>query len=397
MEQAAHELMDASDYLTECVQRFTINGDVAFMEQYFEEALDVGRREKAIEKMAKSQKAGAAREQLVEALENSVKLMDREYYAMRLVIEAKGYTDYPEVLKNVVLSEEDKALSPEEKIRHATEMVLDNVYYDQKNKIRLDMKESLGEVYDLMYGVESSALTVLKKDIGAVHVLLLMQIVSICIMLRISSLFGIKPILKAVDKIKEDSPIPETGANEYVYLAKAYNKMYAKNKTNLAQLNFKASHDELTGAYNRAGYDLLLNNIELESSYMMLFDLDDFKSVNDNYGHEIGDKVLIRLVKVLKSAFRGDDYICRIGGDEFVVFMLNAGAMPHQLIEEKVEQINNELQKVEDGVPPISASVGIIHGKEANDASNLFEKIDAAMYESKKRGKHTYTFYAEHG
>ena len=238
MEQAAHELMDASDYLPECVQSFTINGDVAFMEQYFEEALDVGRREKAIEKMAKSQKAGAAREQLVEALENSVKLMDREYYAMRLVIEAKGYTDYPEVLKNVVLSEEDKALSPEEKIRHATEMVLDNVYYDQKNKIRRDMKESLGEVYDLMYGVESSALTVLKKDIGAVHVLLLMQIVSICIMLRISSLFGIKPILKAVDKIKEDSPIPETGANEYVYLAKAYNKMYAKNKTNLAQLNF---------------------------------------------------------------------------------------------------------------------------------------------------------------
>ena len=95
---------------------------------------------------------------------------------------------------------------------------------------------------------------------------------------------------------------------------------------------------------------------------MLLFDVDDFKSINDTYGHEIGDKALIKIVNTFKKVFRDDDCICRIGGD---------------------------------GLPPISISAGIVSGKNAADIEDLFEKSDKAMYESKMRGKHAFTFYDE--
>jgi diguanylate cyclase (GGDEF)-like protein len=158
-------------------------------------------------------------------------------------------------------------------------------------------------------------------------------------------------------------------------------------------LNFKASHDELTGAYNRAGYDLLLSSIDLHSTYMLLFDVDNFKSINDTYGHETGDRVLVKLVQVLRGNFRSDDHICRIGGDEFVVFMVHSSPKQKDLIAKKIEQINRELLRPEAGLPSVSLSVGIVHGTQVDNIAGLFECSDVAMYESKKHGKRTYTFY----
>ena len=191
---------------------------------------------------------------------------------------------------------------------------------------------------------------------------ILLQILVIFFVVWLTSHLGINPILRAVDRIKEDCPIPEVGANEFRYLAQAYNKMYSVYKSSIEHLNFKASHDELTGAYNRAGYELLLSGVDLKSTYMILFDVDHFKSVNDTCGHETGDKVLRKLVSVLKRNFRSDDYVCRIGGDEFVVFMGHASEMQQHLIKAKIENINEELGNPEDGLPPFSVSVGIAHG-----------------------------------
>lgn len=390
--EAAHQLTDASDYLTECVQRFTISGDLKFLDEYFTEAFESNRREEAISIMERNESTGSALEELKEAMDESVSLMDLEYYAMKLVIEAKGYTDYPDVLKEVVLSEEDMALSPDEKIRRATELVLNDEYYDRKDSIRESMHGSLNEIDKLMKSVMDEELDMLHRELDFVRIVIIIQAVSILIMVRLTSILGINPVLKAVDNIKADSPIPEVGANEFKYLAQAYNKMYHKYRSSLEHLNYKASHDELTGAYNRAGYDLLLESIDLDTTYMLLLDVDNFKTINDTYGHEVGDAVLKKLVHVLNGIFRDDDHICRIGGDEFVVFMVHSAAIKKNLIATKIEQINNELEKTEDGLPPISISVGIVNGKDARDKEDLFEKTDAAMYRSKKSGKRTYTF-----
>ena len=395
LQKAAHELMNASDYLTEQVQRFTIDGDVVFMDQYFTEAFESKRREEAISKMQADQRTQSALLKLQEAMNSSVKLMDQEYYAMRLVIEAKGYTGYPDVLDGVELSSEDKALSPEDKIRHATELVLSDEYYMQKDDIRKGMQECLEEIDKLARNNEEDEQQILDREIKVTRYAIIIQALVIFFTMWLTTRLAIKPVVNAVSMIKEDSSIPETGSMEFRYLASAYNKMYEKNKSSIERLNFQASHDELTGAYNRTGYDFLLSNIDLKTTYMMLLDVDNFKSINDTYGHETGDMILVKLVNVLKSIFRDDDCICRIGGDEFVVFMVHSGSMHRRLIESKIEQINLELQKTNDGLPPVSISVGIVDGKDVTDTEQLFEKTDEAMYKSKKQGKHTYTFYSE--
>lgn len=395
LETAVHRLMDASDYLTEKVQRFTVTGDRIFMEHYFIEAFASKRREEAIAKLELDANATAALEHLREAMHYSVKLMDREYYAMRLVIEAQGIKEYPDVLKKVTLRTGDAALSPQDKMRRATEMVLDAEYYEQKNKIRAGIQKSIDAVEKLTHNTETNAMDTFQLDMNFGRGVILLQILVIFFVVWLTSHLGINPILRAVDRIKEDCPIPEVGANEFRYLAQAYNKMYSVYKSSIEHLNFKASHDELTGAYNRAGYELLLSGVDLKSTYMILFDVDHFKSVNDTCGHETGDKVLRKLVSVLKRNFRSDDYVCRIGGDEFVVFMGHASEMQQHLIKAKIENINEELGNPEDGLPPFSVSVGIAHGSQVDSESGLFEKCDLALYESKNRGRHTYTFYSE--
>ena len=394
LQKAAHELMNASDYLTEQVQRFTIDGDVRFMNQYFAEAFESKRREEAIAKMAKNDSADSALAKLSAAMNSSVKLMDTEYYAMKLVIDAKGITDYPDILKGIVLNEEDNALSPDDKIRRATEIVLNDEYYEQKDRIRADMQDSLDEIDKLAKSTEAKEQAALTREMGISHTAILLQALSIFFTLLLTTRLAITPILNAIERIKEDSPIPETGSNEFRYLAYAYNKMYLKNKSSLERLNYQASHDELTGAYNRMGYDYLLSEIDLKSTYMMLLDVDNFKSINDTYGHETGDKILIKLVKTLTKIFRDDDCICRIGGDEFIVFMVHSGGMQRRQVESKIEQINADLKNTSDGLPPITISVGIVNGKDIKDPSHIFEKTDEAMYESKMNGKNTYTFYS---
>ena len=169
--------------------------------------------------------------------------------------------------------------------------------------------------------------------------------------------------------------------------------MYEAYKKSLERLNFKASHDELTKVYNRAGYESIVDGIDIANTYMILVDIDDFKHINDTYGHETGDKALIKTAGALKNNFRSDDYICRIGGDEFVVFMLHANEMDAaSTISRKIENINEELGNSEDGVPAISLSVGIVKGKETDNEDTLFAKADEAMYKSKQSGKNRYTF-----
>ncbi len=354
LRKAARELMDASDYLSEKVQRFSIYGSRRFLDEYFTEAIKNNRREEAIKTMSKNEKAGEALNKLQKSMDASVKLMDREYYAMRLVVEAKGYTDYPEQIQAVELTAADKALSPEQKMHRAVDMVHDNEYYGQKEVIRTNMRASLDELEKMNYQEDQKALTDLQTEMNIVRIFILIETLVIFFMVWLTSRLGIHPVLNAVEEIKEDKPIPEIGANEFRYLARTYNRMYEVYKKSLERLNFKASHDDLTGAYNRAGYDLLISSLDLNSSYLIMIDVDNFKTINDTYGHETGDKVLIKVVEVLKSNFRSDDYVCRMGGDEFVVLVVHATAMQHHLLETKINQINNELEDTSDGLPATS-------------------------------------------
>ena len=130
----------------------------------------------------------------------------------------------------------------------------------------------------------------------------------------------------------------------------------------------------------------------MSNTYLLVIDVDSFKSINDNYGHEVGDKVLQKVAKTIKGNFRSNDYVCRIGGDEFVVFIANTDDDQRQIIIDRVEQINSELADSSDSLPPVSVSVGAVMGSEDTDAKELFEKADRALYERKRNGKNGITF-----
>jgi diguanylate cyclase (GGDEF)-like protein len=297
------------------------------------------------------------------------------------------------VLDEVELTDADASLGPDEGMELAASMVHDEEYYRQKDIIRDGMSESLATLEETALKVDQEALNAMNLNTVLLRAVIVFQTVGIFALVYLISRLGINPILAAVKHIRQDGPIPEDGASEFRYLARAYNKMYEAFQSSLEHMSFKASHDELTGAYNRAGYDLLLSSMDLENTYMVLFDVDNFKQVNDSFGHEVGDEVLQKVVRVLKNHFRADDYVCRIGGDEFVVFMAHTSELQHDLLVFKVNHINADLSDTsKDGLPSISVSVGIAHGSGASSAQDLFERTDAAMYQAKQRGKNTYMF-----
>jgi diguanylate cyclase (GGDEF)-like protein len=151
--------------------------------------------------------------------------------------------------------------------------------------------------------------------------------------------------------------------------------------------------DSLTGLLNRQAYYSDIENEPETITALISVDMNGLKTINDNFGHEIGDQAIAKAAAALRTVF-GTENVYRIGGDEFVVFMVHSTQVQHDLIARKIDQINRELQSPEDGLPAVSLSVGIVHGSQVTDIDSLFESSDAAMYESKKHGKHTYTFYS---
>lgn len=393
MQDAASSLLTASDYLTEEAQCYTVIGTREHLDNYFREAEVTRSREQAIETMEKKMPGSEALEELKSALQDSITLMDREYYAMLLVLSAQGDTDIPDAIKNIRLSEADAALSAPEKMNLAQIMMHDDEYYRQKDLIRTDLRDCVNELKSGTHGTQFEMEQEMQTSLVWITVLIILQSITLILLLWLTTSLGINPVLRAVEHIKRDQKLPIMGANEFRYLASTYNKMYAAYKRSIDNLSFQASHDELTGVYNHAGYDLIKQSLDLESTAFLLFDADRFKQINDTYGHQVGDKVLQKIADALKNNFRADDYICRIGGDEFLVFMVHIGDNVHTMIEHKVSQINEDLKDPADGLPPISVSVGVsLYSKNA-DSQLMFNEADTALYFVKENGRSGCHFY----
>jgi diguanylate cyclase (GGDEF)-like protein len=171
------------------------------------------------------------------------------------------------------------------------------------------------------------------------------------------------------------------------------------NRENL--LLQKANTDPLTGFYNKAAAETFISEIMLSSANgtahaLMCIDLDNFKSINDLFGHLYGDEVLKEAADNMKNLFRFDDVLGRFGGDEFVIFVRDMSSIG--LLEEKTAELNKRLNKTyeKDGVKcTVSASIGIaIFPSDGTAYSVLHQKADEASYAAKKAGKNTYRFAA---
>ncbi len=173
-------------------------------------------------------------------------------------------------------------------------------------------------------------------------------------------------------------------------------------------LDTKAHIDQLTGVLNKRSFeesaDRAFNLENAPERYaLILIDVDNFKGVNDTLGHIYGDKVLAGVGEILQNVFRADDFLGRIGGDEFCVLLyLPKTASYETTVEytgEKCRQLCEAFRNNytgDDGKYKVSASIGAAffpqHGR---NFSELYQCADKALYESKRKGKDTYTIYRE--
>jgi len=165
-------------------------------------------------------------------------------------------------------------------------------------------------------------------------------------------------------------------------------------KRNELELQFKAESDSLTGLYNKKATEILISDYlkaqenKKSSHAMIIIDIDNFKEVNDFLGHVIGDSLLLEISNRIKTLFRQDDIIGRIGGDEFMIFMKNLKNV--NSVINKVKNISTILKDKYDHLKiniNITTSIGIsFYPNEGTDFISLYKNADIAMYEAKDKG-----------
>ena len=174
-----------------------------------------------------------------------------------------------------------------------------------------------------------------------------------------------------------------------------------QNNRRIESLMEEATTDGLTGFLNKAGGKRKLqDSCEMSCGMLMILDLDNFKLVNDIFGHDMGDRVLLAFSDVVRRNFRGGDIISRIGGDEFAAFI---GDMPDEwAVSAFTARLNrdllaeaNRLMGEEFGIP-LGISVGAVKVPEyGRDYDVLLELADETLYKAKQNGKHCGLAYSD--
>lgn len=320
-----------------------------------------------------------------------------EYYSMRLVAESYGKSEesLPEEIRDVQLSTEDKALSAQDKRTKAQDIVCDTAYQSVRNEITDNVTECMNSLIRLTRNRQGRASTIfsdmyLKLEISIV-VLVAMMLV-ICMLVR---KLVVQPLVSYNESIKLGEIFPVIGAAELQNLAETYNKVYQENQETQKIIRHQAEHDSMTDLLNRGAFEKILNIYENgEPNFaLILVDVDTFKSVNDTHGHAMGDKILKKVSKLLKDAFRSIDYVCRIGGDEFAIIMVEMTSDLQYTISDKIKAVNEELAMAEDGVPAVSLSVGVAFADRENPGESIFKDADKALHRVKENGRNGCDFY----
>ncbi len=164
----------------------------------------------------------------------------------------------------------------------------------------------------------------------------------------------------------------------YKYLKKAH--------TIRENLTKKLETDPLTGAKNRVKVEKYVKESKGTEFAIFYLDLNKFKPVNDNYGHEMGDKVLIAFVQRLKAVLKNDSIVARVGGDEFVVIAPNVTNDKEALsISRRIKNSSEAIFTFEDININITCSIGYVFSKEAKNLSDLLAIADKRMYVEKQK------------
>lgn len=401
LEDAAKDVLRASDYLTEHVRLYTQTLDPQYIRLYFKEANVTQRRERALELMREYSLDPSRDEALERAVESSKELMVREFYAIALIASVQGHdeNDLGAQLADDILDDAEQRLTPSQKINKARGMLFDQKYQDTKNKIyrNLDFFTS-GVLYatqdHLVGGLNS-----LSRSIRTQRILLTVLIILNCVTFFVITFLVVKPLKVFLQCVQDRSMFKVTGAYEFRYLAQVYNEIWTRSDALAASeafLRTKAERDALTAIFNRYMFQRVCELLKDSDAPMglVLVDVDKFKEVNDTYGHSAGDRALIRVAQILTECFRDSDHVFRIGGDEFAVILPTVNPGSGERIREKLRHVNRILSDPDEGAIPLTLSCGVAFST-AGYRDALLEQADRAMYTVKQNGRNDCLIYVD--
>lgn len=202
------------------------------------------------------------------------------------------------------------------------------------------------------------------------------------------------PSWTTINEIKDEN-------NQLIHYIYEFINITHLNKTH-NHLSFLAYHDPLTKLPNRLlvkdRITHALQNAKREGSKVavLFLDLDRFKTINDIYGHDVGDLLLIEAAARIKNMVRKEDTVCRYAGDEFIVFMENIPDIknPATLAQKLIDSFKAPVY-IDKHRLHISTSMGIsLFPSDGGDAETLIKNADAAMYRAKKEGRNNYQYYS---
>jgi len=198
-------------------------------------------------------------------------------------------------------------------------------------------------------------------------------------------------LLSETSRVDENKKLIASDTNDFDPIRKALTHLV---KVTTKELENLSTHDSLTMLYNRSEYLCTIKKkIKSAERYknsfgLILVDIDFFKLVNDNYGHDIGDEVLKKFARVLRSSIREDDFVARWGGEEFIII---ANTTNKKGLIHLVEKLQKRISKVDFlPVPKITASFGITEYRGGDDYMELFKRVDNALYMAKHNGRNQY-------
>lgn len=227
-----------------------------------------------------------------------------------------------------------------------------------------------------------------------------------------------KHLKKFMDALDEASAVPVRGEIEYLskissddfqwhktYYSSIANKQgevlsvlgrihnVHESTTELQEMIHRIETDFLTGLYNKkAATDKItkwLKDNPTQEAVLIMLDLDDFKEINDIYGHSFGDEILKEAARIIETCFSENDILSRFGGDEFIIFVKDEPIRNAECrIDELMQKLASEITSMEQ---PLHCSAGIAaRVSKYDDYEDLFNRADNAMYMAKKNGKNRY-------
>ena len=392
--QYLHSFDEASDDLTSAARRFAVNGDVVDAQEYHTILLETQDREQSVDNISnylgRSEEEKVIIKHVVDALNYSNDLADIELYAMKLAALSYEVSELPDEIANKQITAEDAATytTPEAKRERAITLLFDDNYNNLKANIDNNINDAFTKLTDLTNAKRSSASTSFSGVMIAGIIIVGVLVIFLGVNAFMTFFFLISPLQKIEGSINGNQPVPEVGSTELRYICEVYNQMQENRVKQENILKYEVGHDILTGLYNRHDYTAKCAEYATDSIYFIIADIDRFKGINDTFGHAKGDSVLSELARRLREIFLNHDMVFRIGGAEFVIFIVDPEATDANTIAEKLKGINEALSELEKNkeFPKVSLSFGLTFKSNDVTFEQAYRLADRALYKVKGKG-----------